>query len=325
MIHTTTKTLEAAGFQLNGFLWTLFLNQISRFAVPMFFLISGFVLELNYDSHPGFFSYLKRRFSRIFVPYLVWSAFYFLFIYTGGSSGNFLIDLLTGGASYQLYFIPTLCIFYLIFPLLHRFYNILSNKLVLAFLILAQFGLMSFDYYIKEFTYPDPVRVAILGYSFFIIGMVSAHYKDQIIDFAVKAKNYLIGSVGVLGLYIFMQGRNVYYNTYDIKAFYSQWRPDILVYTICLGIILFYFFGKKRFQSPFFEKLSELSFFVFFVHVAVLEYIWKYVGNTLFNLIGGNFFGKFVFDPILFIFTSSISLLIAYIAHRLLRLSKLTG
>jgi len=47
----------------------IFLNQIARFAVPMFFMISGFVLELNYDGNTGFWQYLKKRFSRIFIPY----------------------------------------------------------------------------------------------------------------------------------------------------------------------------------------------------------------------------------------------------------------
>jgi surface polysaccharide O-acyltransferase-like enzyme len=48
LIHTTTRTLEASNFNIVGFSWTLFLNQIARFAVPLFFLISGLVLEISY-------------------------------------------------------------------------------------------------------------------------------------------------------------------------------------------------------------------------------------------------------------------------------------
>ena len=38
LVHTTTKTLNATGYDLNAYWWPLLLNQISRFAVPMFFL-----------------------------------------------------------------------------------------------------------------------------------------------------------------------------------------------------------------------------------------------------------------------------------------------
>ena len=324
MIHTTTRTLEVAGFHLNGFIWTLFLDQIVRFAVPMFFMISGFTLELNYDFHPNFLYYLKRRFSRIFIPYVFWSTFYFFLIYTGNNE-KFFYALLTGGASYQLYFIPTLCIFYLIFPLLHKFYNFVSNKWILGLLLVSQIGFLLYDYYVKEFTYPDPIRVAILAYFVFIIGMIAARHKDRITEFVVRTKKYLLLGIGILGFFITAQGRYLYFRTFDIKAFYSQWRPDILIYTVCLGAFLFYLFGQKRFQSAFFEKLSGLSFFVFFIHVAILEYVWRYIGNGLFNLISGNIFGRFIFDPLIFILTSSTSLLIAYLVHKLPHLSKLTG
>ncbi|MDZ7587084.1 MAG: acyltransferase family protein [Patescibacteria group bacterium] len=82
LVHTTTRTLQVTGYDLNVTWWPLLLNQITRFAVPMFFLISGFVLELNYDHHPYYLSFLKKRLSRILVPYLFWSLIYYFFVYT---------------------------------------------------------------------------------------------------------------------------------------------------------------------------------------------------------------------------------------------------
>jgi surface polysaccharide O-acyltransferase-like enzyme len=112
LIHTTTRTLEAAKFNLTAFPVSIFLNQIVRFAVPLFFMISGFVLETNFDEKSGYLSFIKKRFSRIFIPFVFWSAIYYLFVYNQNHD-NFLRVILTGNASYQLYFIPTLCIFYL--------------------------------------------------------------------------------------------------------------------------------------------------------------------------------------------------------------------
>src|SRR5579872_6838550 len=115
-IHTTTRTLEASRYNIPTLSWTLFLNQIFRFAVPMFFLISGFVLELNYNSKIEYKIYAKKRVSKIFVPYVFWSFFYFLFVYPvwhfSVFSLSFIYILITGNSSYQLYFIPVLIIFY---------------------------------------------------------------------------------------------------------------------------------------------------------------------------------------------------------------------
>jgi surface polysaccharide O-acyltransferase-like enzyme len=120
LIHTTTRSLEASNFNIVGFSWTLFLNQITRFAVPLFIIISGFVLELSYHEE-SYWLFIKKRFSKIFVPYTLWSIFYYLLIYNQNHD-SFIRVILTGNASYQLYFIPTLCIFYITFPILHKIY-----------------------------------------------------------------------------------------------------------------------------------------------------------------------------------------------------------
>src|SRR5258708_3540298 len=93
-IHTTTKTLEASNYDLVKIPWTLFLNQIFRFAVPLFFMISGFVLELNYPFHVNYFTYLKKRCVRILMPYIFWSAIYYFFVYKQHTT-NFFQTLLT--------------------------------------------------------------------------------------------------------------------------------------------------------------------------------------------------------------------------------------
>ena len=196
LIHTTTRTLEAAKYNLAGFPVSIFLNQIARFAVPLFFIISGFVLEISWDDGLNYFSFIKKRFSRIFIPYIFWSVIYYFFVYNQNPE-NFIQVILKGDASYQLYFIPTLCIFYLLFPLLHRFYSFISNKSILVLLFVSEALLLYRDYFINTFKYPDPVHIAILSYFFFIIGIVAAHKKEMIMQFTKKWK-YIIFPVVIL-------------------------------------------------------------------------------------------------------------------------------
>src|SRR5882724_3283927 len=115
MIHTSTRVLEAAHYDLNGYNWDLLLNQISRFAVPLFFAISGFALEISYNSHSNYLNFFKKRIIKIIIPYIFWSAFFYIFIYTNHDF-NFLKALSDGSSSYQLYFIPALLFFYFLFP-----------------------------------------------------------------------------------------------------------------------------------------------------------------------------------------------------------------
>jgi len=214
LIHTTTKVLEVTHYNLAAYSFTLFLNQLARFAVPLFILISGFVLELNYDYHTSYWAYLKKRVGKIFIPYIFWSLIYYYFVYTENHD-NLFWALLTGNASYQLYFIPTLCIFYLLFPLLHKTYKLIASVPVLTALGITQIWLMNQDYFVKQYDFPDPIRIFILSYFIFILGMVAGRNKDKIIEVIGKIKYSLIILIPYLAYYIFKEG-----------------KPNILILTI---------------------------------------------------------------------------------------------
>ena len=323
LIHTTTRSLEASGFNITGFSWTLFLNQISRFAVPLFFILSGFVLELSYRKGMSFWSFVKKRVSRIFIPFLFWSVFYYLFVYAQNND-NFFKVVLTGNASYQLYFIPTLCIFYLMFPLLHRLYKFISNRLALAIILGSQIYLLNFDYNLAKFEYPEPVRIAILSYFFFLIGMVAARNVDRVNAWVVKWKTFLPVVTFLSGLYVFWEGRVKYVETGNYLSYYSQWRPSILIYTLLAGLTLYYFFEFTDLKHSIIAKFSKHSFFVFFVHVAVLEAIWLVIAKNLFGLTLGPA-GKFFFDPVFFGMVSFVSFLISFMLHKIPKSEKVLG
>ena len=324
LVHTTTRTLEATKDNLTSYPWTLFLNQIARFAVPLFFMVSGFALELNYSNHGSYFAYLKKRFSKILIPYIFWSGIYYFFIYTQNHD-NFLQVLYLGNASYQLYFIPTLFIFYLIFPLMHRMYDFLANKWVLLTLVFSQMFILHQDYFVKPYHLDDPIHTALMSYFVFIIGMVAARNKDKILEFAKKWKFILAIITALFGIYIFTEGLINFTKTSNYLAFYSSFRPSTLVYTILVGLVLFYIFDREHLRSSPRKKMSDASFFVFFIHVIVLESVWKYYGKTMFESFGGSTIGKFLFDPIFFGVVLGISFLLAFIIRKIPFASKVTG
>jgi len=323
LVHTTTRTLEASEFNISGFSWTLFLNQIARFAVPLFFIISGFVLELSNRSE-SYWSFIKRRFSKIFIPYAVWSAFYYLIIYNQNHD-SFLKVILTGNASYQLYFIPTLCIFYLIFPFIHKIYKFISNKFLLSLILLSQVFFLYKDYFVKELDLPDPVRIAILSYFLFVIGIVAAGNIDRIKLFVNKWKYTLFASTILLGLYVFWEGRSRFLSTGNYLAYYSQWRPSVFIYTILTALTFYYLFEFTKFKDSVVARFSKHSFFVFFVHVAVLEGVWAAFGRSIFGILKSSLPGKILFDPIFFGIVTLLSFGTSYFVHKIRRSGRILG
>lgn len=323
-IHTSTKTLEASSYDLQRLSWTLLLNQIFRFAVPLFFIISGFVLELSYPFHTSYSTYLKKRMVRILIPYIFWSTVYYFFIYTQHDS-PFLRDLLTGDASYQLYFIPALIIFYIIFPFIHTHYRIFANKWLVISLGVSEVVLLYIEYYIQPLPFISPIRIALLNYFAFLLGIIGSHHEQSILHFMQKWKFVIFLITIGLGLYVFLEGKNLYLQTNNYLSFYSQWRPSVLFYSLFVTVSLYFLFTKITRFLEITKRLSRLSLFVFFVHVIVLEIIWRSWGAAFFSSTHTHIAENLWYDPLFFSIVASLSFLLAYIVHKIPQISKITG
>ncbi len=322
LIHTTTRTLETSNFDLVGFSWTLFLNQIMRFAVPLFMIISGFVLERS-NKVENYWSFIKRRFTKIFIPYIVWSLFYYFVVYNNNHD-NLTKVFLTGNASYQLYFIPALLIFYLTFPLLHKLVYKVPNKII--FIIASIVGLIFLykNYYIKAFDLGDEINAMILSFVYFVIGVISGKNKEYIDIITNKFKLFLSIPTAFLGILIFIEGKVRYFSTGNYLSYYSQWRPSVFFYSLMVALTFYYIFEHTKFKDSFVSRFSRHSFFAFFVHVGVLELVWNIVGKNYFY-ITSVIDGKIIFDPLFFGVVAFISFMVSKLVHKIPMSSKVVG
>jgi len=313
MIHTTTKILAVSGNDLLSHPFTLFLNQLSRFAVPIFFMISAFGLKLNYSPDLKYLPYLKQRLSKILLPYIFWSSLYYYFVYPHNSQSIFRV-LLLGGASYQLYFIPALFIFYLLFPLISRYFKFINRAVSLFVLFIIQLIFLILDYYYRPLSFAYPINVFILNFIFFILGVLASQYQTKIFDFVKKYKKIIISFSLILAVYITLEGALRYFKTQNYLSFYSQWRPSVLLYSISISSLLFYFGKITKINPQNIKKFSSYSFFVYFIHIIFIEIIWKHLPHTLLSL------------PLISYFLVLIpSYLIAYLSSKIPKLSNLTG
>lgn len=328
IIHTTTRILEASHYDLMHAPWAFFLNQIFRFAVPLFFFISGFTLTLNYSYHTSYFTFIKKRCSKIFLPYIFWSFIYFLFVYTQHTSGvfsyEFLDNLLIGNASYQLYFIPSLLIFYFIFPIFYYLYPILKQKIIVVCLFILEIILLTSDYYMEPLPFYLPIRIAMLNFFLFFLGMIFSHHREKIVTIVKKIKLIIMFCTLFMGGIVVFEAYSNYIQTGNYLYFYSQWRPSILLYSI--GIIsLLYACFKNAKPVRLVHILSSLSFFVFFFHIIVLEILWHTLFQTLYNNTQGHIAASVSFNLFYSLLVVFFSYGVAVVVSKIPKLYKILG
>lgn len=111
-----------------AYLW----NQAVRYAVPLFIILSGLLLAYSYKAKDriNYLEFLQKRFKKIFIPYLLWSAIYTAFNLRGKYSEafadifkftrTFLKNIAYGTSELHLYFVIIILQMYLLYPLLSR-------------------------------------------------------------------------------------------------------------------------------------------------------------------------------------------------------------
>jgi surface polysaccharide O-acyltransferase-like enzyme len=114
-------------------------NSATRFAVPVFLMISGvFLLSKKNDSR----KVLPKRLLRLAVPLLFWDICYIIIGNWNNADFDFIEELLTIPFSHKqghLWYVYNLIELYLLSPVLIPLYNVLSNKRRLWF---VAFGLV---------------------------------------------------------------------------------------------------------------------------------------------------------------------------------------
>ncbi|MCR2803747.1 acyltransferase [Paenibacillus soyae] len=262
-------------------------NQLSMFAVPVFILVNGLVLFYRYHddwSFPQAVQFYKKRLKFIVMPYVIWSAIYYLYRQVLGHQPvrfdfrDFVDQLWWGETGYHLYFMVIIIQFYLVFPLLMAVVRKLRMKpyhLVLLG-VLVQGVFYSIHHYVEPFE-----RSAKLLPNYAIVFGVGAAIGMSYATFAEKFRQVW----WTFGLTIFVGF------TYLLMLLANQdgtryWPPAYVIlynlYAVLAGISLIWI-GKIVTERSsrivqWVLALGAASFGIYLVHPAVLS-TWK----TLFN------------------------------------------
>jgi len=272
-IHVT------AGYVLN-YSFAYFCNQLARFAVPLFIIMSGFLLYSS-DMNRNFElagSFYKRRFSKILFPYIIWTVVYCLITYyllrIIPSLSEFLIkvgkDLLWGTAYYHLYFIIIIIQLYLLYPLFRKWISLSPFfLLVISFLITLITQTLLYLNMIHIISLPSQYSNLYLSafpvwMFYFILGMFTANKKD-LCEKSLNSKSLLLAFLWVSSLLLLIVDSK-YTSTYG-----SSIRPTVTLYTV---VTYFFIYSLAlRFNNIGGYSLTWLanqSFLIFLMHPTIL-------------------------------------------------------
>lgn len=255
-----------------SWLQSVIVDSFVRCSVPLFVMLSGALIlvgngqqnKIPYELHQ-----IPRRLSRVLLPLLVWSALYLTHIARSGG-GVKLASIFFQPAMYHLWFVYMICGIYLLLPILSSVFSRFSQSLPLQIYFFAiWFSITAFPVY-YDITFFSLLQLnGLFGYGgYFLIGaFLVAH---GAIPFSTLAWcTFFLANVAVT---IFLTWYLSELKSAPVETAFLYFSPNVVLASLAAFVVL----SRVRINklwSRFFAFLSEMAFFVYFVHVIVLEYV----------------------------------------------------
>lgn len=243
---------------------------LSRIAVPLFFMVSGYLLLGREESYGDFF---RKRALKVFVPFLAWSVIYLLWKREGFDlpfslklAASYLIKILRGPRENHLWFFYALIGLYLFTPILRVFVARASLRDLLYFCGLWFLVVPVFSF-VQEFT---PIKIGfelyfIAGYSgYFMLGYVLRKFEFT------RSQLY-----GLAFLFLVLFAATTLLDArLESEYFVSYLSVNIVLMTVIAFILLREVPIDDR-LNRFLVPLSRASFGIYLAHVIVLAELEK--------------------------------------------------
>ena len=314
MLHIAMPYLENAGL-FGSRIWHIanILNTISRTGVPVFFMVSGFLL-LNSPKTLNFTSFYKRRLSKLAIPFLAWNVIYYVAygVMTKDtlSVADFLKKMLIEGTSYHFWFVYTLIIIYLFMPFLKRIVDGLEQKWCWLLLIISGLKttivpliniIASLDIYLFDNIFNGYVSYVLLGY---IIGRFEYTKRQRAIFYCA---GFLGAGITIIGNFMLSnEGTNYVFNGgYQAGHF-------MLAATIFVWFKSFPAAPEKIVKVT--GKLSGITFGMYLVHPMVITAVTGFVSSEL---------RPYIYISVIFGATVVISAAFAYLVSKIKFINKI--
>ena len=282
--------IHVSGAYIDSSRGAYFWNIGMRYAVPLFVIISGFVLFYVENLKKSFscIAFWLKRFKKLLIPYVIWNLIYLLYSTrhdvekVSSDVPAFLKELghniLTGVGTYHLYFVLIMLQLYLLYPIIRPFVKKYMNiSLAVSLAITAYSQAIIYLGVQNKAEVPQTYIPFFILFPvwifFFVFGMYVAKNLEALKE-KVFNKSIILGFVWLLS-YVLLIFDTKFTKTLDLSV-----KPSVLLYSV-LSFLFFYSIALKKvnIQNRFgtlLDFLSEQSFLIYLSHVLFLKLIDSY-------------------------------------------------
>ncbi|WP_010250818.1 acyltransferase [Acetivibrio cellulolyticus] len=269
-----------------------------RWCIPVFFMISG-VLLLNPARDESYGVFIKKRFVRLGIPFVIWSIFYsfakhFLLEPDGSSLGSMpgicLKDVLSNTTYYHMWFMYTILAIYLFIPVMRaaiKKFSIGETKIYIFLWILIAVIYPTIESFYR-LIYSGDLSISLLASSYltgYLGYFVLGYYIGSVeMKKSLRMIFYMVGIASLVAIPMLVYISNLGNETLN-EAFYSYFSLPVFL----LSLAFFILFKQINWDKLLSNKLkntvsllSEASFGIYLVHMFIEDMwidrmdIWKY-------------------------------------------------
>ncbi|HKG55159.1 MAG TPA: acyltransferase family protein [Anaerolineales bacterium] len=265
---------------------------IARIAVPLFFMISGYLLLPRSESLSVFYT---KRMLKILIPFLVWSL-----IYLGWYCGNHPNTctpslawdlLLVQGTYYHLWFLYSLISIYLILPILRLMIKPDTDNRILWYLIVLwlifQPALTSaHKFWNFSIKLNAPLATGFVCY--FVLGYLLAEITLSRTRIILSTAIWVIGTlITIFGTYLFTR------NSGQFEGFFYDFVSiNVILISSAAFLLLRWVSERKPFTSPnaqaMLRTIATRTFGIYLIHILIIEVLSSWIPFLHLNSLMGN-------------------------------------
>jgi len=324
-IHTTGYFTEVKQFN-PLVLVNLWADIFSQFAVPLFILISGFVLAKNYRKDFSVLVFYRKRIRSIIPQYLLFSALYTAFNNWGGVKNNslgtnlalLLKNIWLSDASYHLWFFSIIIQFYILYPLIIKIYTIFKQRdraelSIVLFLIIQTIFMVGL-----HTPYLSGIKLNFIGFLFYFgLGIYTQDHFDSL-KRRFTLPTLLLFTISMaltLGTSFFIIiGLTTGYKYSSIPSYFFM-GPELIypVFRVITFVLLFNvarsFLGKRKsILAKVINRIGDYSFGIYLIHIFFNQSAIKILKNYQID------FDDWIFYPTIF----AVTIILSYLSVRLI-------
>ncbi len=277
--------------------WVSVINSMLRSSVPLFVMASSYLLLPLKGSSSEFF---KRRFTRIIIPFIIWSLLYAILPLLWGETTvsdvkNNLLYLLFNftPSSGHLWFIYMLIGLYLFMPVLSPWLEKVSRRAEQVFI--AIWFSTTFWPYLRVLGAKFVGSSELYGESYwneyhllwyfsgYIGYLVLAHYIRKYIDWSLKKSLCIGGLLFVIG---YITTSVIWYQNIftanTLAELELSWRFctfNVVMMTFGFFVILKSLFRNTQRTPHIIQELSKLSYGMYLMHIFILGFSYRLIAG----------------------------------------------